>query len=62
MAMLWSIISKTTHYNIVPNDLISLFIWYGQTELTMDAIPATIMNAAWLRELDYRKLDMKKWI
>ena len=55
--MLWSIISKTTLYNIVPNDLISLFIWYGRTASTMDAVPATIVNTAHSHKLDYSKLD-----
>ena len=30
--------------NIVPNDMISLFVQYGRAPLSMDAVLATIVN------------------
>ena len=46
MTMLWSILSSTTHYNIVPNDIISLFVQYEKTSSSMDAVLAIIVDGA----------------
>ena len=59
MTMLRSILSWTTYYNIVPNDIISLFVQYVTPQLSMDAVLATIVNGF---ELRLQLVDIKQLI
>ena len=61
MTVLWKILSWTTHYNIDPNNIITLFVQYGKPPLSTYAVPANIVNEVQAQIKTTASKILKSW-